>query len=103
VIHALAGTIGTNRTPPRSSTVTVALPDRDDEDAAVGQLLEEHMRRLLRRGGHDDAIEGRLARQASVAIPRVDVHVRVAEAQQAQARLFGERRDRLDRVNFRRQ
>jgi pyruvate dehydrogenase E2 component (dihydrolipoamide acetyltransferase) len=53
--------------------------DGDDHAAAVAQLVHQRLRHVLRRGGDDDRVEGRLLRPAGVAVADADVDVVVAE------------------------
>ena len=80
--RAWPGKSGTKRTPIRSSCDTPSLPlvsltsrcgpscwpERQDHDAAVGQLLDQRLRDLLGRRRHDDAVEGRVRRHAVEAV-----------------------------------
>jgi hypothetical protein len=43
-------------------------PDRHDQPAAGLQLVDQRLRNVLGRGGHDDDVEGRVLGPAAVAI-----------------------------------
>ena len=46
--------------------------DRHDQDAADGELVDQRLRAFVGGGGHDDAVERRLARPALAAVADVD-------------------------------
>ena len=45
------------RRPCAAQQLLIAPPDRDDQAAADFQLIDERLRQMIRRGGHDDRVE----------------------------------------------
>ena len=71
--------------------------DRNDHDAAFGELLDQRLRHVLGRRGDDDAVERRLVRRAQHAIADNHLDIVVAERLQPRARDLAERAVALDR------
>src|SRR5688572_31934764 len=59
--------------------------DRNDHDAALGELVQESLRQFSRRGGDDDALEWGLRRPALETVAKHGGDIR--QAQMVEARL----------------
>jgi hypothetical protein len=68
-----------------------------DENAVVRELIEQRLGNLVRCGGHENAVEGRLLGPARVTVACAHVNVRVAEPKEACARLVGKLLHDFDR------
>ena len=77
-------------------------PDRDDQPAAVGELLQQRLRHRRPARGHDDGVEGRGLRVPERAVTPHDVRVVVAEAIEHRPCPRGQRLVALDRPHVRR-
>src|SRR5205814_2314310 len=72
--------------------------DRNDHAPAVFQLIDQRLRNLVRRAGHNNGVEWRLFRPALVAVTHLQMHVFVTETLQRRFRSFRQRLDDFDRV-----
>src|SRR6185295_5256472 len=73
--------------------------DRDHETSAGRELLEQRGRDLSGRGGHQNGIERRGFRPATIAVADAHVNALVSEPSQGRFRTPPERLDDLDRVD----
>src|SRR2546422_6707303 len=80
--------------------VLLEAADGDDQPPADLELIDERLGDVHRGGSDEDPIEGRRLGPASVAIPRTDLDVGIAEGGKALLGLTGELLDDLDRINL---
>ena len=60
----------------------VVAADRQNQPPSNGELIEERLRDVVGRGGHDDGVEGGFFRPASIAVTDARMDVAVAKFRQ---------------------
>ena len=64
-------------------------PDRNDHAPAMLELVEERLRHLLGRAGHDDGIEGRRVYPTQVAVACADMDISERKSPEIRLGAFG--------------